>query len=413
MQNPEDQSSDPTVGQGAHSVAKCREDLLPSFIEGKTTPEETRWVKAHLRRCAWRLLAMSDVRDALAEPTPPLPEAEAAKIREAVLEALRQEKARERTAVVAAAVPAGRLSRLRWAEGASQRRAFRYAAAAAVLLAVVPIFAYVADRVWLHPAETALPAPERPQFAEASAPRAPRPSSLAGSVAPSPERRPAQSSPVSSPLLPGSDRDLDQHIAEAVARADVEAMLPHTEEQYEAWARREYPHVMWLYDILNEDCGYTGNWRDLLVGSGVIYSFDWSTSLEELNVRPRLQHVQLGAMAAGFRAELAADGAHLLPPLAWADLQAGTSRPGDGNWALTFVPVEGDGAESALVVDVEMPRAYTDTIAQRPAVAESILVYFAVSGQLGRAPEWEELSGIARNALQALIAARAQVKGAR
>lgn len=51
----------------------------------------------------------------------------------------------------------------------------------------------------------------------------------------------------------GSDgllKSIGQLTQEAAIRAQVEAMLPHTEEEYEAWARREYPHILWLYDVL-------------------------------------------------------------------------------------------------------------------------------------------------------------------
>lgn len=50
---------------------------------------------------------------------------------------------------------------------------------------------------------------------------------------------------------------LDAELARQAARAEVEAMLPHTEAEYEAWARREYPHIMWLYDVLMGKQGLT------------------------------------------------------------------------------------------------------------------------------------------------------------
>ena len=40
---------------------------------------------------------------------------------------------------------------------------------------------------------------------------------------------------------------------EELVRAQVEAMLPQTEEQYETWARREYPHIMWLYNVVTHE----------------------------------------------------------------------------------------------------------------------------------------------------------------
>ena len=50
---------------------------------------------------------------------------------------------------------------------------------------------------------------------------------------------------------------LDAELARQAARAEVEAMLPHTEAEYEAWARREYPHIMWMYDVLIGKQGLT------------------------------------------------------------------------------------------------------------------------------------------------------------
>jgi hypothetical protein len=68
---------------------------------------------------------------------------------------------------------------------------------------------------------------------------------------------------------------IDEEIAILAARAEVEAMLPHTEEEYEAWARGEYPHIMALYDILigkglseerPQQPSLPANWPEMSVG---------------------------------------------------------------------------------------------------------------------------------------------------
>ena len=118
--------------------------------------------------------------------------------------------------------------------------------------------------------------------------------------------------------LPGEDVD----------RTFLLATLPRTDEQLEEWARKEFPHVMWLYDELRE-LDDTLSWQDLLVRSGEIYRFDWPIGPDEPNVLPRLSAVIRVAEAAGWKAEIAAGNqqeqsrlSHLFetPPLEWADL---------------------------------------------------------------------------------------------
>ena len=115
---------------------------------------------------------------------------------------------------------------------------------------------------------------------------------------------------------------LDAELARQAARAEVEAMLPHTEAEYEAWARREYPHIMWLYDFLIDPSNGTewnGTWQQLLLQSAEIFRFDWPRSVNESNCQPRIQALISSAHVVGFEIQFCRQGAYCLPPMSWAD----------------------------------------------------------------------------------------------
>ena len=114
---------------------------------------------------------------------------------------------------------------------------------------------------------------------------------------------------------------------EDVERTLLLATLPHGDEQLEEWARKEFPHVMWLYDELRE-LDDTLSWQDLLVRSGEIYRFDWPIAPDEPNVLPRLSALVRFAEAAGWKAEIVWEGHERqslalhkfeIPVLTWAD----------------------------------------------------------------------------------------------
>jgi anti-sigma factor RsiW len=111
-------------------MSECRriESLLPPYVDGETTPEQTRTLEAHLTAC---VVCRAQV--------------EAERVARAVLRARRQQL---RTAVppglrtrIAAAVHAERLPRLSW-----PARAAAFAAAAVVLIAVGTALEFVSPR---------------------------------------------------------------------------------------------------------------------------------------------------------------------------------------------------------------------------------------------------------------------------
>lgn len=145
--------------------------------------------------------------------------------------------------------------------------------------------------------------------------------------------------------------DVSAPLGRATAAALVAATLPHTAEEYEAWARKTFPHVMAAYDILTApDSGpvpsglvptvlagdvraellplaaladqhngplwdgapahlpewaagqnappFSG-WRALLAGSGVLFRFDFPCALDEPCVAPSVRDVENALRVAG------------------------------------------------------------------------------------------------------------------
>ena len=127
--------------------------------------------------------------------------------------------------------------------------------------------------------------------------------------------------------LPGKD----------IERTFLLATLPQSDDQLEKWARKEFPHVMWLYDELRE-LDDTLSWQDLLVRSGEIYRFDWPTNPDEPCILPRLSALVRVAEAIGWQAKIVyrergeKSPTSLLieiPALNWTDLDE--SQPASAN----------------------------------------------------------------------------------
>ena len=126
----------------------------------------------------------------------------------------------------------------------------------------------------------------------------------------------------------GLQVDLETQASRSLAILEAEALLPHTDQELEAWARREYPDVMWLYDILCKEFCYARPWREFLRESGTLLRFDWPTVKDQPNCRPSLAAVQVAASVAGYEVALADYGRFALPQLAWADVDAPSRRIG-------------------------------------------------------------------------------------
>jgi hypothetical protein len=113
---------------------------------------------------------------------------------------------------------------------------------------------------------------------------------------------------------------IQKAMEDVVVQEQVLALLPQTDGQYEQWARREYPHVMWFYDVLKAKGTYSGTWQHLLFVSGELLQFDYPLSLAQPNCHPNLGAITRAAAAAGFSFKPGDDGDVLLPALAWRDL---------------------------------------------------------------------------------------------
>jgi hypothetical protein len=190
--------------------------------------------------------------------------------------------------------------------------------------------------------------------------------------------------------------EITRHVKEVVIGAQVEALLRNTEEKNERWARREYPHVMWLYDLLKDKFDYHGTWQGLLIGSGEILRFDYPLSLGEPNCEPRIEGIRAAAATAGFKARLSPDGEFLLPPLVWADIEgAGAS--------LKLSLIAGEREKGPAIPKDEMPVGYIEEIANHPRLVESVLTYLTVSGQIAGTPELEDFAAKTKNLLFKLL----------
>jgi len=252
--------------------------------------------------------------------------------------------------------------------------------------------------------------------------------------------------PRDDPIAKGLDGPLQQKAELAL----VEMLLPQTEDEYEAWARQEYPHIMWLYDVLNggvpsekrgltqaeqgtsedgsvpafrasgdaplwngvpvnvpdwakalyadtPESGHPIGWRALLIYSGDIFRFDWPTGIDEANCKPRLEALVAAAAVAGFSARLDADGAFALPPLPWLERADGADGLPE---CLELVPASGDPA-FPLAFDAP-PDDYPELVAGNIALAKQTLTYFALAGENTDAPAWTALAECAKQMLSTL-----------
>lgn len=201
-------------------------------------------------------------------------------------------------------------------------------------------------------------------------------------------------------------QSLDMAVAEQVLRTEVAASLPHRGAEYEAWARKEYPHVMALYDILvgrppslavlPEDVRaalaqleqrrprwngapvnvpswaealYDGvakadrptGWQALLVYSGEIFKFDWPDSVDDRNVNVTLDGIKRAAVVAGY-------------------------------------PV---GEDAVQMTNTKMPAAYPALLADNACLARNVLRHIAISMDIVDTATTKALSASATDALLA------------
>jgi len=280
------------------------------------------------------------------------------------------------------------------------------AAAMILLIVAVPVMAYVGARVWLA-SDDSIPAGQRTSSTATTA-------SEPSSVPPGPSfALETGSSPLSTAYDIEVDHlaSLDADIDEVLIEAEIATLLPQTEEEYEAWARIEYPHIMWLYDILTkpeygvnwrpgpirrfEESNEPGlpfteaslGWRKLLIDSGEIFRFDWPMRVDDPKCIPSVSAIRNAASVAGFTLSVSQDGKWTLPDLDFAENPASCRR-----FDLTIVRAEGPLSMS----DQEIPVDYIEHVSAQLSVAKTVLVYLSVSSDIVDTPEFDDLSDLAR-----------------
>jgi hypothetical protein len=218
---------------------------------------------------------------------------------------------------------------------------------------------------------------------------------------------------------------IDRTLSTASQQALAESGLPQTAEQRATWARKEFPHVMDLYDLITADTspvgvlatsiepacvlvvpgpraadmqasmqctlaapaaapwdgtpacapewaeampgrsGWPCGWQALVVFSGEIFKLDCPESLAENNVKPTVEGVLAAARIAG--------------------------------WVVR------DGAGSDRYAQPQPPAVtpeYVNRLASNLELVQSVVAYVAVSSELVETPEFMEVAGLARSLLR-------------
>ena len=196
---------------------------------------------------------------------------------------------------------------------------------------------------------------------------------------------------------------------------ELVALLPNTEEEFKAWARREYPHVIGLYDLLTRvdenDSRYgplwdgipahtpewaerlydnvaeierpTG-WRALLIYSGEVLKFDWPTGVDELNCEPTAGALQQAAAVAGFALVTHEYGDYDMPEAPYVDAAGGWRR-------FNLIRAEAIANEWAVPAR-NVPEEYVATVMGNMPLARAALVYLVTSSKLVQMPPFDNLA---------------------
>ena len=140
------------------------------------------------------------------------------------------------------------------------------------------------------------------------------------------------------------EADLNKQIETATVDAQVQMLLPHSEAQWEAWARKEYLHIMWVYDVLTkpkyginwdgkpvnipewakkvwtDEATCPTGWRALMCYSGEVLNSDYPEAVDAPNVRPTIQTMKIAAEIAGCNFQICNTGDWRIPMLKSADM---------------------------------------------------------------------------------------------
>jgi len=188
----------------------------------------------------------------------------------------------------------------------------------------------------------------------------------------------------------GVAEQLQHEFANTLAALEVRAMLPSTDAELEAWARREYPADMWLYDLIQERFDYQGTWQNLLRGSGEFLRFEYPLTPRQTNCRPSVLALQRVAKTAGFTLTLTPTGGIPLPEYRWAEdpLSIRNVRIERGVAAV---------AAASLPPPTPRPAGYSLRVAEDDQQASAIVAHLLITGRIAggpvaeMSPKWEAL----------------------
>ncbi len=247
---------------------------------------------------------------------------------------------------------------------------------------------------------------------------------LQGTTEPVPGEASAEASAEDVAFLPSESNEADLKVLEtstdailtaAVASAQVDALLPHTEAEYESWAREAYPHILWLHDLLiDPEDGLDWEpraierfaashppgsvfteaslgWRKLLIDSGEAFRFDYPGTPETPNCRPSVQGIRAAAAVAGYALELNETGRWRLPDLAYDD--------GDFSGKPIELALLASLPELPELPITEAPADYAETLVASPSLATHTLAYLNGASALAGHEDAYELASAIRSTL--------------
>ena len=309
-------------------------DLLTmaSFSDGSLGLADKQRVEDHLTRCETCRLLVGLSSKSEGDPLPEVSCEEADRIWRFVRTNLRQESSgavQEDAAVLP--LPA---DRKRGSLRRCSRVLWKYSVAAGLaFIVLIPCLAAI--KVWLDRTSSTSHEKHSPISVEAISP--------SGLPADSENLSFSTESPVQkgTSMTPLPEGFVDSEVSWLVTKAEVEAWLPQTDDAWETWARDEYPHVMWLYDMLGAR-GVEVGWKDLLFASGEAFRYDWPVDSEDPNCQPRKSALLAALEALGIDYGLLEDGCEKgeegisWPHLAWIEEQ----MPTDASDGITIDGVE-------------------------------------------------------------------------